>query len=115
MSGQVLVSRHHAMLVRHGSVTLLMDLNSANGTYVNSWRISNQVLVNDDVIMVGEHGIKFVDASAHGRAPLRGVSFDETVVLKSMQEMQSDLDGNDATTGPAEGVTDKSLADSARS
>lgn len=110
-----LISRHHAMLVRHGSITLLMDLNSANGTYVNSWRISNQVLVNDDVIMVGEHGIKFVDANARGRAPLRGVSFDETVVFKSMQEMQSDLDGKDATTRPAEGVTDKSSADSARS
>ena len=38
------VSRHHALLVRHGNSTLLMDLNSANGTFVNSRRISNQVL-----------------------------------------------------------------------
>ena len=46
----------YALLVRHGSDTLLMDLNSANGTYVNSRRVSNQVLANDDVVTAACEG-----------------------------------------------------------
>jgi type II secretory pathway predicted ATPase ExeA len=82
------ISRHHVLLVRHGPATLLMDLNSANGTFVNSWRVSNHVLAHDDVITLGEHGIKFVDAGAKSRAPMNGVNFDETVVMKTVEDMR---------------------------
>ncbi|MEM6513858.1 MAG: FHA domain-containing protein, partial [Pseudomonadota bacterium] len=44
------VSRHHLLLVRHGNTTFMMDLNSTNGTYVNSRRVSNQVLIDGDII-----------------------------------------------------------------
>ena len=81
------ISRHHALLVRHGSSTLLMDLNSANGTYVNSWRVSNQVLAHEDTIMIGEHGLKFIDESAQERVALEGVSLDDTIVRETIEEM----------------------------
>ena len=85
------VSRHHAMLVRHGSSTLLMDLNSANGTFVNSRRISNQVMANDDVITLGEFGLKFVDPGAQRHETLEGISLDETVVMMTLDDMRKVL------------------------
>ena len=82
------VSRHHALLVRHGTATLLMDLNSANGTFVNSRRISNQVLANDDVLTIGDYGLKFVDPAAKTRQPLEGISLDDTIVMLTLDDMR---------------------------
>lgn len=82
------ISRHHALLVRHGPATLLMDLNSANGTYVNSWRISNQVLAHDDIVTLGEHGLKFIDENARSREPLADVNLDDTAVMKTLADMR---------------------------
>jgi len=82
------VSRHHAMFVRHGKATLLMDLNSSNGTFVNSRRISNQVLINNDIITIGNHGIKFVDPGATDRVALEGLGFSDTIVMKSLEDMR---------------------------
>ena len=82
------VSRHHALLVRHGSATLLMDLNSANGTFVNSRRISNQVLANEDIVTLGDYGLKFVDPDARRRRPVEGISLDDTVVMLTLEDMR---------------------------
>jgi general secretion pathway protein A len=82
------VSRHHALFVRHGKATLLMDLNSSNGTFVNSRRISNQVMIDGDIITIGHHGIKFVDPDATDRAALEGLEFSDTVVMKSLEDMR---------------------------
>ncbi len=56
------VSRHHALLIRDEESVVLIDLNSRNGTFVNSRRISSRVLRDNDIIMVGDHRIKFVYA-----------------------------------------------------
>ena len=82
------ISRHHALMVRHGSSTLLMDLNSANGTFVNSRRVSNQVLANDDVITLGDYGLKFVDPGAKRRKSVEGISLDDTVVMMTLEDMR---------------------------
>ena len=58
------ISRHHALFVRHGKSTFLMDLNSTNGTFVNAKRVSNHVLVDNDIIAVGTHRIKFWNAAS---------------------------------------------------
>ena len=68
-----------------------MDLNSTNGTYVNSRRISNQVVIDQDIISIGNHGIKFVDPSARGRSALEGTGFTDTVILKSLEDMRKVL------------------------
>ena len=83
------VSRHHMLLVRHGSSTFLMDLNSSNGTFVNSRRVSNSVLKHDDVISVGEHRIKFCDPNATIRARLEGSEFAETAIMKTLDDMRN--------------------------
>ena len=82
------ISRHHALLVRHGSVTFLMDLNSSNGTFVNSRRVSNHVLIHNDVVMIGNHRIKFDDPHATDRDALESVEFTDTVIMKSLDDMR---------------------------
>lgn len=85
------ISRHHALLVRHGSATFLMDLNSTNGTFVNSRRVSNHVLIHDDVISLGNHRIKFSDPHAVRRGSLDGAEFADTVIMKSLQDVRKML------------------------
>ncbi len=83
------ISRHHALLVRHGSSTLLMDLNSANGTFVNSKRISNHVLLNEDLITIGHHSIRFSDPHATKRGSLEGTEFADTTIMKTLDDMRN--------------------------
>ena len=82
------ISRHHAMFVSNGAATFLMDLNSTNGTYVNSRRISNQVLVNDDIVSLGEYRLKFLDPNATDREALESAGFEETVIMKNLEDMR---------------------------
>ncbi|MDH4054012.1 MAG: FHA domain-containing protein [Gammaproteobacteria bacterium] len=83
------VSRHHALLVRHGTATFLMDLNSTNGTFVNSKRVSNHVLMHDDVITIGHHRVKFHDPCATIFADFDGTEFADTVIMKTMEDMRA--------------------------
>jgi type II secretory pathway predicted ATPase ExeA len=82
------VSRHHLLLVRHGNSTFLMDLNSSNGTFVNSRRVSNHLLMHDDVIKIGNHRIKFCDPYATSRSSLAGTEFADTVIMKTLDDMR---------------------------
>jgi general secretion pathway protein A len=82
------ISRHHVLLARHGDSTFLMDLNSTNGTFVNSRRVSNHVLIHDDVISLGNHRIKFTDPHAVKRGSLEGTDFADTVIMRSLSDMR---------------------------
>lgn len=82
------VSRHHAMLIRNGNSTLLMDLNSTNGTVVNSRRISNQVLMHNDIISLGNHRLKFVHAAATDVMMHEATGMADTIIMKSLQDMR---------------------------
>ncbi|MEJ2257687.1 MAG: FHA domain-containing protein, partial [Woeseiaceae bacterium] len=83
------ISRHHALLVRNGGATFLMDLNSTNGTFVNSKRVSNHILRHSDIITVGHHRIKFNDPSARPRGEPPPVEFADTAIMKSLQDLRS--------------------------
>ena len=87
--GSRFISRHHALLVRHGNSTFLMDLNSTNGTMVNAKRVSNHVLLHDDVITIGHHKIKFSDPHATSRDMLEGADFTDTAIMKTLQDMRN--------------------------
>ncbi|NNE59541.1 MAG: FHA domain-containing protein [Woeseia sp.] len=82
------ISRNHALFIRDGSFTLLMDLNSTNGTFVNSRRISNHIMVHDDVISLGHHGLKFCDPSAVDTHPLIDVDMDDTIIMKNVDDVR---------------------------
>ena len=86
------ISRHHALLVRHGSSTFLMDLNSTNGTFVNAKRVSNHVLLDNDVISIGQHKIKFNDPHARTRGKLDGAGLADTMIMKTLEDMRNLLE-----------------------
>ncbi len=65
-----------------------MDLNSSNGTFVNSRRVSNHVLIHDDVVTLGNHRIKFSDPHATDRGTPKNVEFADTVIMKSLDDMR---------------------------
>ncbi len=100
------VSRHHLLLVRHGSATFLMDLNSTNGTYVNSHRVSNQVLIDDDVVTVGNHRIKFCDPHAMQRGTLESSEFADTVIMKTLDDMRNLLAQENTSVLPAPTISE---------
>jgi type II secretory pathway predicted ATPase ExeA len=83
------VSRHHLLLVRHGNTTFMMDLNSSNGSFVNSRRVSNHVLVDNDVITVGNHRIKFCEPFAKNRGAMTGNEFTDTAIMKTLDDMRN--------------------------
>lgn len=83
------VSQHHAMLILNGDAAILMDLNSTNGVFVNSKRVSNHFLVHDDIISVGHHRIKFVDPYAVSRQSSNDDTFTETAIMKSLEDMRN--------------------------
>lgn len=106
------ISRHHALFVRHGKATFLMDLNSTNGTFVNSRRVSNLMMKHDDVVLLGNHRIKFVDPAATERLPMDDPTLTDTLVMKSLEDVRrllarentravaSEDDGKAAANGP---------------
>lgn len=95
------VSRHHALLVRHGDATVLMDLNSTNGTFVNSRRISTHVLNHDDIVSLGRHALKFLDSGSGDRASIQGPGFADTVVMKSLEDIRRVLARENTASLPA--------------
>ena len=64
--GHASVSRHHARItVLPGDITLLNDLGSLNGTFVNGSQIQEYSLSDQDRIGVGMYNIKFETARSH--------------------------------------------------
>jgi FtsZ-binding cell division protein ZapB len=55
------ISRHHAQIVSNGAECVLKDMNSTNGTYINSKRIKRHALRNGDLIVMGKHRFEFVE------------------------------------------------------
>ena len=85
------ISRQHAILIRNATATVIVDLNSRNGTYVNGNRVSHQVLVNNDIISLGDHRIKFVDPSARRRTTMRGAGWDDTTLAEYINDFRNTL------------------------
>jgi hypothetical protein len=55
------ISRHHAQIVSNATECVLKDMNSTNGTYINSKRIKRHALRNGDLIVMGKHRFEFVE------------------------------------------------------
>lgn len=81
-----LVSRYHAMIRKESAQFILMDLGSANGTFVNNQPISNPTVLNDkDEIKFGDVKFTFRNATS--------VASDETYtpVKKTTQRVFADI------------------------
>jgi predicted RNase H-like nuclease (RuvC/YqgF family) len=59
------VSREHARLTMSGGATLIEDLGSRNGVFVNSVRVDRRRLQQGDLVTIGETQFRFVESMAH--------------------------------------------------
>ncbi len=78
------VSKQHALIVWNDTSVILIDLNSSNGTYVNSRRIRTRVLHNDDIISLGDHRMKLVFAAAGSRTDFDDMDLADTATMQNI-------------------------------
>lgn len=62
------ISRQHALLVRNPDGDWLIDLNSTNGTSVNSQLVHHRRLEHGDVISIGNYRLRYDSPSAETRS-----------------------------------------------
>jgi hypothetical protein len=58
------ISGNHSLIINILNDSFLEDLNSTNGTYVNGKLIKKHALQHGDVVTVGKHQLRYVDADA---------------------------------------------------
>jgi type II secretory pathway predicted ATPase ExeA len=80
------VSSFHAMLLRGPDGWVISDLNSSNGTCVNSRQIRNKILSNSDVISIGHYRLKVENLIAAGDA--RDEALDDTSKMKTLEDQR---------------------------
>ncbi|HEX5864819.1 MAG TPA: FHA domain-containing protein, partial [Casimicrobiaceae bacterium] len=61
------ISRHHAQMLAGPNFTVLEDLGSTNGVYVNNRRISKQTLKDGDQVTIGKSRFRFAVKAATQR------------------------------------------------
>jgi pSer/pThr/pTyr-binding forkhead associated (FHA) protein len=75
------VSGHHARVVCEGDQIVLEDLQSTNGTWVNTLQVTRHTLRDGDVVLIGKHHLVF-DQRAGADQPVRPMpSLGDTVYL----------------------------------
>ena len=85
------ISRQHAIVIRNDKSTVIVDLKSRNGVYVNGKRVKSHVLIHNDVVSLGEHRLKYVDITARKRTTLRGAGWDDTTLAESIRDFRKGL------------------------
>jgi hypothetical protein len=85
------VSRQHALLVRNPDGDWLIDLNSTNGTSVNSQLIEHRRLIDGDVISIGNYRLHYENPAGHPLAPPAHATreqLSETMVMRSLRALR---------------------------
>lgn len=100
-----LVSRQHAKFMTEDDRTVLLDLDSTNGTYVNDERIRQRPLVDGDRVAIGKVVMKYLaagnaEAGFHDEV-YRLVSHDGLTDVYNKRYFDEHLG---STTGPGHGV-----------
>ena len=82
------VSKMHTMLRVYANAILLFDLNSTNGTTVNSRIVSKAVLKSDDIISLGRHRLKIENAPALSEEMDETIKATDTVTMRSLEGLR---------------------------
>ncbi len=82
------VSKLHATILAYNDALVLLDLNSVNGTTVNSVRVSSTILKSNDIVSLGSYRIKVEDAPPISTEMARLLKSPDTVKMKSLDEMR---------------------------
>lgn len=81
-------SKFHVLMLSYADALILVDLNSANGTFVNSVRVNSTILRTDDIISLANHRIKVVDAPAADADRISDVTAADTATMKTLADMR---------------------------
>lgn len=100
------VSQYHILLVRRDDSTILIDLNSTNGSYVNAERVKGRVLNDNDVITIDDHSmfetysIEYSDPSTTTDCNQDDVQPVDPVIAKALASFENLLIGGDTDLLP---------------
>jgi len=86
------VSGHHARIDKTGSDFILTDLQSTNGTFVNSKKVVTHTLKHGDNITIGKHVILFLESEKErAETPKLPANDEKTIILDASkkQELQA--------------------------
>jgi adenylate cyclase len=86
------ISRWHALLRRVGNTYLLIDLNSANGTFVNGKQIKEHLMEDKDTISIGSYNL-FYYQEAVSSIQVQDIKIGGTIVMRAPSEYLSSLTG----------------------
>lgn len=94
------VSGYHARIDKRGSDYIITDLQSTNGTLVNTRRVLSHRLSHGDRIAIGKHALLFIGTEkAKAEAELEKIPLDKTVILGS-QRRSPELPATGAVAPP---------------
>jgi len=82
------VSKMHALILMYSDAMVLVDLNSANCTMVNSVRITTTILRSDDVISLGDHRLKVNNAPAISDEMASLIGSSDTLKMKNLMDVR---------------------------
>ena len=85
-------SKLHAMMLLYSDALVLIDLNSANGTTVNSKQVKSTVLRDNDVISFGHHRLKVLSAPLVSPEIAEALDKADTVKMKTLVEARRRLE-----------------------
>lgn len=85
------VSGHHAKILTILNDSFIEDLDSTNGTYLNGSLIQKNALSDGDVIKVGKHEIKYINAYASSAD-----DFEKTMIINPDSEGMQETEGSKA-------------------
>lgn len=82
------VSKMHAMLQVYPNAVVLLDLNSTNGTTVNSRVTQRTILRNDDVITLGHYRLKVENVPAISPEMDQRIKASDTVTMQTLEDIR---------------------------
>jgi type II secretory pathway predicted ATPase ExeA len=82
------VSKTHAMLQVYSNAIVLLDLNSTNGTTVNSKVVHKTILRSNDIIALGRYRLKLENAPAVDAVMDERIKSSDTLTMQSMEDLR---------------------------
>jgi len=82
------VSKVHAVFLLYSDALVLLDLNSANGTTVNSEVIKKTILKSDDIISLGNHRVKVENAPPISAEMQELLKSHDTLKMKNLTDVR---------------------------
>jgi len=82
------VSKMHAMLQVYHNAIMLVDLNSTNGTTLNSRMVVKSVLKSNDIISLGKHRLKIENAPAISVEMDEAIKATDTITMQSLDDLR---------------------------